>query len=75
MFHSFTEGNVGGTFEVEDYYVDLKHYKITDIALFQNVDHISGFEVYYQAVTGYDGYAPIRHLFGTRELITKYKSF
>ena len=33
---------------------------------------MSGFEVVYEAPTGFTGYAPITHLYGTRQLVSSY---
>ena len=67
VYQTFAEGDVGASFETEDFYIDLKVYKLMRIHLYKNHHDISGMEVEFDAYEA-QGYPTVMHLFGTREL-------
>ena len=55
--------------DVEDFYIDLKLYRIIRIHIYKDDSHISGLEVEFDNLeSGVEGYESVTHLFGTRDL-------
>ena len=56
----------------DSFYVGSKFYRLTKIKVYRSETEMSGFELIYEVPGDFTGYEPISHLFGTRQLVTRF---